>query len=146
MKIENTELWEKCKATPLCLTIPQHPPSVNKLYATFRGRRIKARCGHEWEAHAGRFVREAAREAYGTANLSKLKGRPMLFEAGICRQSWVAKSGSGLFVRPDLDGFLKALIDSFMTALELDDCAIIEIRARKIYSLSISTMCQLSFL
>lgn len=112
--------------------IPGHPPSVNKLYATVRGRRVKARIGRQWSAHCARLIHNEMLRSYGVISLASLRGFPIEFSYEVMRPSWRAKSGSGLFVRPDLGNFEKALCDSVMEALNLDDSAIVAIHAFKL--------------
>lgn len=138
-------LWMQCRDFPLEFTIPGHPPSINSLYATFRGRRIKSREGHKWEGFSLIFVRRAALEAYGTFRLEDLKGRPLRMEIAFYRPTWKAKNGN--IKRWDVDGHLKCLIDSSLTALNLDDSAILELRASKIEDAGPErTYCKLIFL
>lgn len=124
-------LWMQCKDKPLEFTIPGHPPSVNKLYNPIRGRLIKSREGHKWEGFSLLFVRRAAIEAYGTFRLDLLKGRPISLEIVFYRPSWRAASGSGLYVRPDVSNFIKAAEDGIMTALGLDDSAVVNLTVSK---------------
>lgn len=137
-------LWLMCKDFPLSFTIPGLPPSVNELYSTVRGRRVKTRAGHKWEGFSLLFVRRAALEAYQTFRLEDLKGKPLKVEITFCRPSWVAKNGN--VKRPDCDNLIKALLDGIMKSLNLDDSAIWEISAVKRVAEIEHTAVKLSFM
>lgn len=143
---EIEKLWELCRANPLEVNLPGHPPSVNKLYATFKGRRIKTRAGHNWESISLTYVRMASKKAYGTIFLDYLKGRPLKLEIRVYRPSWVAKSGSGLYVKPDLTNFFKSCEDGVMVALSLDDSAVIKFEGSKEIGEAEKTFVRLTFI
>jgi len=117
------------------VSIPGLPPSVNMLYATFRGRRIKSKEGREWEKKCYSYTNATVREYLGTADLSPLKGLPLLLDITFYKPTWTAKNGSGLYVRPDLSNFIKAAEDGFLSALGLDDCAVVDLHCRKFLSI-----------
>lgn len=110
--------------------MPGFPPSINSLYATYRGRRIKSREGRKWEVLCKGYTRNAALKAWGTTDISVLKGYPLYMEFWLYRPSW--RSQKGLLVRPDLMNHEKALTDGIMAAIGLDDSSIISFRASKV--------------
>lgn len=126
------DLWERCKATPLEFGFSGHPPSVNKLYATVRGHRVKTKAAREFSNLICFRSSSASLLFYNTTNLTKLKGKPLKLELAFYRPSWRAKNGSGLYVRPDLSNFIKILEDSIMGAFGLDDSAVVELIAKKV--------------
>lgn len=141
------DLWEKCRAEHLQICVPGLPPSVNKLYATVRGRRVKSRESRLYQTQVAHIARQAAMITYGTHDLSSLRGRPLRFGMLVLRPSWRAKSGSKLYVRPDLSNFIKACEDSVISALGLDDSAVVELIATKIeHDGVVRTVVRLSFL
>lgn len=118
----------------LVIEIPGHPPSVNHTYSFNGSRRFKNTKAVAWQRTAEILTRNAAMELYGACDLSQLKGKPIKLELLYCRATWRGKSRpkKGLYVRPDLDGFLKISIDAVFNALGLDDCAVIELVSSKV--------------
>ncbi len=138
-------LWETCKLRPLEVVIPGHPPSVNQLYATVRGRRIKTREGIKWEAFSKLFIQRAALEAYGTFRLDSLRGKPLKLDIIFYSPSWRAKNGN--IRRWDCDNHIKSLQDGLVTSLGLDDYPIMELSALKQESSEeVRTFARLTFL
>lgn len=59
-------------------------------------------------------------------------GKPLKMDIVFYRPSWRAKNGN--IKRWDVDSHLKALIDSSLTCLGLDDSAILDLTAKKLES------------
>lgn len=118
----------------LIVEIPDHPPSINHTYGFNGRRRFKDKRAVRWQTMAEMLTQNAAMELYGTFKLEQLVGKPIKLELFYYRETWrgKAKPKRGLYVRPDLDGFLKISIDSVFNALGLDDCAVIELVAHKV--------------
>lgn len=93
----------------MTLTLP-YPPSVNSMYATFRGRRILSREGRA-------FKKQVATIAGNITPVSD----PFAVDVKIYRPR---KSG-------DLDNTLKALLDSLTGVVWVDDSQIVEIHATR---------------
>lgn len=139
-------LYANCRANQLHVILQGLPPSVNKLYANVRGRRVKTQLGRIWATNSIWPIGMACQSAYGTRSLSDLKGRPLWLQLRFSRPSWRAKSGSGLYVRPDVSNFIKCAEDAFISALGLDDSAVVELVASKIEGRAEATEMVLTFL
>jgi crossover junction endodeoxyribonuclease RusA len=87
-----------------------YPPSLNHLYATFRGRRILSREGRQYKEVVAALV-GPVNCATGSLSVSVDAYRPR-------------KSG-------DLDNTLKALLDSLTGIIWQDDSQIVELHARR---------------
>lgn len=89
-----------------------YPPSLNHLYATYRGRRILSRAGRAYKALVA--ANPIVREGLNMTGELKLK-------IDVYRPSR----------RGDLDNVLKALLDSLTGIVWADDSQIVEIHARR---------------
>jgi crossover junction endodeoxyribonuclease RusA len=93
------------------LTLP-YPPSVNGMYATFRGRRILSR--------EGRAYKKAVAEIAARQSI-RPNAEPFRVVVEVYRPR---RAG-------DLDNTLKALLDSLTGIVWVDDSQIVEIVARR---------------
>jgi crossover junction endodeoxyribonuclease RusA len=90
------------------------PPSVNRMWRTFRGRMLLSADGRQYRANAVAAVLQS-REAYGAA--------PVV----VSITAWLPDNR-----RRDADNLLKAPLDALVHAGALaDDAQIIELRVRK---------------
>lgn len=137
-----TEFWQ--------FTIPGLPPSVNSLYATFKGRRIKSREGRAWEKLASIYIRKALikemEEDQKIRDYFKSKVHmPLKLEIYLYRMSWhcVSKGKEHQFVKFDVSNRIKAMEDVLMSSTGLDDSQVIEVVAKKVSGLSERTVVRL---
>lgn len=93
------------------MTLP-YPPSVNRLYATVQGRRVKSREGRIYANTAATLARMAG---------AKLTEKPVVVDVDFYRPR---RAG-------DLDNTLKALLDSLTGICWRDDEQVSEIHARR---------------
>lgn len=146
---DEEKLWITCVSRPLDIDIETLPPSTNHIWRNNgRGRVYKVLEASRWEEHAVRTTRQAAVKAYGSYDLECFRGRPLKFEIFVQRPTWRGKSKAmrKLYVRPDLDNFIKICCDALSSALNLDDSAIVEIVAKKVEGPKLSTFIRISFM
>lgn len=104
------------------ITIPFASQSVNKMYATFRGNRIKSRESREYSEKVKKVIENGSYE--------KLEGElNILIEI---YSNWYNKNKT--IKKKDLANFQKSTVDSVFDALEMDDSQIFKMILKKIQS------------
>ncbi len=116
------------------IDLPGLPPSVNQLYATVRGNRVKSKVGREYSNLVSLFVRKQLGEYLQDKYFSKQVHRPIRLELYFHKPSWhcVTKGKTHQFIKRDLDNFVKAVQDSLFESMGLDDSCIVELRVKKV--------------
>lgn len=133
--IPSLDLYQRIKDKPLSIEIENHPVSVNMIWRRkASGGMYKVAKANAWGARAEITIRLGARLLWSTYNLASLIGHPISLELLFYRDTWHGKTKNkrDLYVRPDLSNFIKATEDAVMSALFLDDCAIINLQCKKV--------------
>jgi Holliday junction resolvase RusA-like endonuclease len=115
------------------LSINGLPPSVNKMYANMKwGGRIKSKEAYRWEGLVKGVVFQKLREYL--PYLRKQKNRALKLELYFYRPTWhcTTKKLSQQFKKEDISNKIKAIEDSFMKAIGLDDSQIVELIVKKV--------------
>ena len=136
---------------PLEVHIPALPVSVNAMWRNNgRGRVYKVHKASSWENAAVLITRRAAMEAWGTYDLSALKGYPLRLWVGVQKDTWFGKTKrtAHLMVsKGDLDNYVKSIFDALINgALYLGDYAIDEYTVKACTGPGEGVFVKLSFL
>lgn len=101
------------------------PPSVNSLYATFRGRRIKSREGKAWEKAVILLFKQQLKDT--GYKVEEWKDKPLRLEIELYRETWHCKGYKKKFLRVDASNHIKIAEDCLMKALGLDDSQVVDL-------------------
>ena len=118
------------------------PPSVNSLYATFRGRRIKSRVGKAWTESA---IFQLSLQLTKQEKVD-FKDKPLRAEVELYRETWHCKTKGKAhkFFRIDLDNRLKSILDAVFEAIGLDDSQVVDLSIIKCVGREERTIVRLS--
>ena len=105
----------------MIIEIPFKTPTVNQMYSTFKGRRIKSKEARKKAEDVAKLLMGIKHDILPSHKLSvtiQVYG------------NWINKDGS-IKIR-DVANYEKFIIDSVFSALKINDCQIFEITMRKI--------------
>jgi len=104
------------------IEIPFKAPTVNQMYATFNGRRVKSK--------EARIFKKEVEEIMKDQTYENMEGQ--LDVEVLVYSNWFNKDGK--IKKKDVANYEKAIIDSVFANLEMDDSQIFEIKLYKIQS------------